>query len=167
MQQLNQAFHCLLWAGVISLVAGCGWQLRGLNNLEQAPSSLQLVAESPFSPMAQAMESVTHENNIKLDKHAQWILNLGQEALTKRTVAVTSFGSASQYELTLSVPFHYSQREGGPKGLPISMSTSRTFDYDPRNTTAKTQEEQSLLDEMRRELAFRILQQLTTAHGES
>lgn len=146
---------------------GCGWQLRGLQQVGQTPSELELQAEGQFSPIAEAMRTALHEHTVNLAKQAQWRLQLGQEKLTKRTVAVTSIGSASQYELSLSVPFLYINKAQGAKGLPITLSTSRTFDYDPRNSTAKTEEENLLLDEMRKELAVRILQQFLVAHGQN
>lgn len=142
-------------------LSACGWQLRGYTQAArsaQLPAALDLIAEGTFSPMAQAMRQAMHERNITETGDTEVQLHLGREVLKKRTVAVTAIGSASQYELTLAVPFHYRRRGQTSEGLPVTVSTHRVFDFDPQSTIAKTEEEKALLNEMRNELAHRILQ---------
>lgn len=158
-------FHRPLLALTLALlVSACGWQLRGVQGYT-GPSELTLVPAARYAPLTQAVEEAAARSRLTLTGTAQWQLHLGQEHLHKRTVAVTRIGSPSQYELSLSARFHYqpSPAHTGDEAptLPVthSLSVERVFDYDPSNTVAKREEENALLDEMRRELAQRILLQ--------
>lgn len=139
------------------IVTGCGWHLRGFK-AQQLPAAIEVVSAQPFGPLSQAFRGVLKEQGIRSQANSSWQVHLSQESLSKRTVAVTSIGSASQYELSLSVEFQFVHLQQGMQGLPQRVSTTRTFDFDPDNTTAKAQEEATLLEEMRLELSHRVLQ---------
>ncbi len=137
-----------------SMIA-CGWHLRGW----EASSMLEpirVVAKDRYAPLTLALLDALQQRGND-DSQAQLHLQLSNELLTKHTVAVTSIGSPSQYEMTLAVEFQYWRKGTTPKTLPMEVSVNRVFDFDPSNTVAKTEEENTLLDEMRRELAHRIL----------
>lgn len=147
---------CLLL--VVFGVGACGWQLRGWNAANPV-SSLHLVTQDRYSPLTLAMQKTLQQQDIENDTTAPVQLHLGKEHLRKRIVAVTSIGSPAQYELSLSVDYQYrSAAEDQAKTLPRTLAVFRAFDFDPNNTVAKNQEEKTLLEEMRRELALRILQ---------
>jgi|GEM_PF-2489200 len=141
-----------------SLCAGCGWHLRGVNSY-QGPTAMRFVPEERFSPLSLAVREAMRLGGVSDEAEANLILHLGRETLDKRVVAVTSIGSPAQYEMSLSAQFRY-QVPGDPVvTLPQTLSVQRAFDFDPSSTVAKREEENTLLDEMRRELAQRILQQ--------
>lgn len=139
-------------------VSACGWQLRGWNAASTV-SSLHLVTQDRYAPLTLALRETMQQQDIEDTQAAPLQLHVGKEQLRKRIVAVTSIGSPSQYELSLSVDYQYRlASEEQAKTLPRTLSVFRAFDFDPSNTVAKTQEEKTLLEEMRRELALRILQ---------
>lgn len=140
---------------VCTCVAACGWHLRGLDRGAR-PESLALVVENRFEPLVLVTQEVMQQNNIRIDAETPLQLHLGHEELQRRTVAVTSIGSASQYELTLTVQYRY-QVPGQTVSPSYLISAKRVFDFDPSNTVAKNEEENTLLAEMRRELAIRLL----------
>lgn len=138
------------------LLSACGWHLRGwqmANSLE----ALNLQAKDRYSPLTLAVEDAMQQRDIDNSAQAPLQLQLGNEVLHKRTVAVTSIGSPSQYELSLSVEYRF-WRPQAPPTTAATATAFRVFDFNPSNTVAKTQEENTLLEEMRRELAHNILQ---------
>lgn len=140
------------------LFAGCGWHLRGLESF-QGPAVIHLLPEDSYAPLTLAMREAMRLGSISDSAEAKLQLHLGRETLQKRVVAVTSIGSPAQYEMSLSSRFRY-QVPGDPTvTLPQTLSVERAFDFDPSSTVAKREEENILLEEMRRELAQRILQQ--------
>lgn len=143
----------LLWC--ISL-AGCGWQLRGSQD-SYLPDQLAVITEHPFAPLTIALNQAMQERSIESDSNAALQLHLGHEVLDKRTVAVTRIGSAAQYEMRLSVPFRYWRPEEQRGPGTQTIHATRIFDFAPSDTVAKREEERTLLQEMRRELALRIL----------
>lgn len=140
-------------------MSACGWNLRGGENYS-APEALNLVSSDRYAPLTLAFLEAMQQRTITTSDAAPLQLILGPELLSKKTVAVTNIGSPSQYELTLSVDYRYlTEKEPPTITLAKSISIHRVFDFDPSNTVAKHQEEYTLLEEMRRELAHRILQQ--------
>ena len=141
-------------------LSACGWHLRGVGEAadDQLLSSIQLVSTSRFSRMTLAVVDALQKYGITETASANWQLELKEERLEKRTVAVNSIGSASQYELALQIDFVYRDTKV-TNALPRlqTVSTQRVFDFDPSNTVAKAEEENQLIAEMRRELARRIV----------
>lgn len=169
---------------LLVLLPACGWQLRGFSH-NPLPDELALANASRMDPLMVAVKSAMRQRAIQEDTDATWQLVLGDERLSKRVVAVTRIGSPSQYELTLTVGFRYLPNDGEdpePEPLPAAPATpvtpatpaatvsapvaylaqslyvTRVYDFDPANTVAKSEEEGILLEEMRRELAHRILE---------
>lgn len=140
------------------ILAGCGWQLRGVGSY-QGPSALNVVPADRFSPLTLALLDAMHRSAVKPQADAPISLHLGNEELQRRVVAVTSIGSPAQYELSLSAEFHYQVAGEKTVNLPQILSVERVFDFDPSNTAAKSEEEDTLLEEMRLDLAQRILRQ--------
>ena len=146
---------CLL-LGLLTL-SSCGWQLRGWQNAS-APGNLHLISNDRYAPLTLALLETMQQQGISQEAEAALQLSVSKEELRKRTVAVTSIGSPSQYELSMSVNYLYFKAGEAPDQLPRTLTVFRDFDYDPSNTVAKHEEENTLLEEMRRELALRILQ---------
>lgn len=152
------SFKRILLLLVLLGVSACGWQLRGWTN-ESAIDELNLITKDRYAPLTLAVLETMQQQGIGYEQDAPLQLHLGTAVLRKRTVAVTSIGSPSQYELSLSVSFQYlAATQERVDTLPRTLSVSRAFDFDPNNTVAKNEEENTLLEEMRRELALRILQ---------
>lgn len=150
----------LVVALILLTLSSCGWHLRGWQGTPAA-SELNLVAQNRYSPLTRALEEAMHKHGITESDEAPIQLHLGAEKLDKRTVAVTTIGSPAQYELALSAEYRFSDPEAGDVLVPSqTLSVFRVFDFDPSNTVAKNEEENTLLDEMRRELAYRVLQQV-------
>ncbi len=159
-------------------LSGCGWQLRGYSH-NPLPDELTLANASRMDPIMVAVKAAMRQRAIREDPNARWQLVLGDESVSKRVVAVTRIGSPSQYELTLTVGFRYlptaeagvdtgplppaSDTPASPTSAPVaylaqSLYVTRVYDFDPADTVAKSEEESILLQEMRRELAHRVLE---------
>ena len=146
---------------LLSLTLGaCGWQLRGMD-AGQFPDQLQLVSSDRYAPLVAAMARAMQTRHIASADKAPLRLELDAEKLTKRTVAVTSIGSAAQYELTLTASWRLYRQINNTMDLLREGTTPsvRVFDYQTGNNLGKTEEENTLMSEMRREIASAILKQ--------
>lgn len=151
------------WLIVFSLVAGlsaCGWQLRGMNS-GQYPAQLQLASPDRYAPLIASLGQAMGQRQVASADDAPLRLEVEPEQLSKRTVAVTAIGSAAQYELTLSAAWRLYQRSGQTQALLREgiAKSGRVFDFQPGNNLGKTEEETTLMAEMRREIAHSILAQ--------
>ena len=169
-QALSTAFCRLLILFALLTSSACGWQLRGFNQGE-LPKQLALKTDDPYAAIARQLQQTLVRRGVTVSPGAQVQLWLDKEALTKRTVAVTSIGASAQYELQLKVDFAFSvQGQGaqassgtsthqGSAATPTTLTAQRVFDFVPSSNLAKAEEEQTLIKEMRQELINRILAQ--------
>lgn len=150
----------LLILGFTASLFACGWQLRGVSN-GLYPTQLQLASPDRFAPLIASLGQVMGQRHIKSQDTAPLRLEVDPETLNKRTVAVTAIGSAAQYELTLSAPWRLYERSSQTQTLLREgiAKSGRVFDFQPGNNLGKTEEENTLMAEMRREIAHSILAQ--------
>ncbi|WP_053979915.1 LPS assembly lipoprotein LptE [Marinagarivorans algicola] len=153
---------------VLLSTAACGWQLRGFNQ-GKLPAQLALKIDDPYAPLARQLQQTLVRRGVTVNPSAAVQLWLDKEVLSKRTVAVTSIGASAQYELQLKVAFSFSRQSDTQNAqlTPNTLITQRVFDFAPGSNLAKTEEEQTLLKEMRQELINRILAQSPTQAIES
>lgn len=146
--------------------AGCGWHLRGWYS-QTSLTAMHVVAVDRYAPLTLALLDTLQQRAVTDDPEAALQLHLANENLSKHIVAVTRIGSPAQYEMALSVTFRYISEGQADVAVKQTATVFRVFDFDPKNTVAKTEEENTLLDEMRRELAHRILQRIPKKHGQA
>ncbi len=154
-------FSCLT-ASVILLTA-CGWQLRGVGtNAGYFAKSKAITGSAELDidfaernvELRSIFNKILKQNKIDLADNAPTTLVIHNENLDRRPLAVTDTGVTAQYQLVLTISFSYT---GELLMEPTQVSTWRNYDFDPKLISAKSQEEQALMAEMREELAVRIL----------
>lgn len=153
--------HWLLTIGLALSLASCGWQLRGSAN-GLYPAQLQLASKDRYAPLIASLTQVMGQRHIQSSDAASLRLEVDPEVLNKRTVAVTAIGSAAQYELTLSAPWRLYQIDSKKSQTLLRegvVKSGRVFDFQPGNNLGKTEEENTLMAEMRREIAHSLLAQ--------
>jgi len=157
-------WRLLLCASALCLIAlqyGCGWQLRGTqpgaaSGRAALPTELHILQLERSSRMTKSLHKVLRQKNIALSPEASTVLVIERENFDKRPLAVNESGVAAQYQLTLTVRYHY-QLQDGITTDSRSVRSWRSYDFDAQLIVAKQQEEQALIDEMEEELAYRIL----------
>lgn len=163
---------CLAFS-LAMLISACGWQLRGMQSTGstagQIPQTLGLQVMTHNSKMAQEIQKILRGKEVVISNDAPLTLVLNNENLDKRPLSVTDTGVTAQYQLTLTVHYHFQKQTGSDADrsnqeteqlAPRTVTSWRNYDFDAKLIVAKTQEEQSLLKEMREELAHRILSDL-------
>ena len=166
---MSSTLFKLFFIVTLLAVSACGWQLRGFKQGE-LPTQLALKIDDPYAPLARQLQQTLVRRGVTVNPSAKVQLWLDKEVLTKRTVAVTSIGASAQYELQLKVNFAFNTQNtkvpptGNPpitmtELTPNTLTTQRVFDFVPGSNLAKTEEEQTLIKEMRQELINRILAQ--------
>lgn len=156
---------CLL--GLVLVTTACGWQLRGTSpaadgskaETVELPDQLRLVMWERNSKMAQTLSQILRSKNIQISDQAPTTLVVESEDVDKRPLAVTDTGVTAQYQLVLTVRYHYESGSGPAKQKTESRKVMswRSYDFDAQLIVAKNQEEQALLAEMREELGYRML----------
>lgn len=148
---------------IISLlffVQACGWQLRGydqyksgkINSIER----LHLQTSIDNRLFESSLKRLLRDMSIAIDATSDIQLVIKQESTERRPLSYSSTGIPVQYQLIMSVDFAYAKIKGTPLS-PKRFIARRQYDFDTSEVVAKNEEEEKLLQEMREELAARII----------
>lgn len=151
--------NVIIIATVTLLLSACGWQLRGVTGKakHQQPEQLHLIVQDGKTPLTKSIKQQMVRLKIADTAKAKLALIIDKEKVDRRPLAVSDTGVTAQYQLIYTVHYHYEDK-ASKFALPGRKVVSwRSYDFDPQLIVAKAQEELALLDEMREELAQRIL----------
>lgn len=153
MRTLATALLCLA-------LAACGWQLRGSSDL----SAIDAITVSGAS-FELRREVVRHleRNGVVVHDYAPLILELGTERWVQRTVAVDALGREAERELRFSTHWQLRDESGKSVNRRQSLQVIRSFNYDPTNVAAASDEEQITREAMYRDVLGQLMRQLDAA----
>lgn len=148
-------------------VAACGsWQLRGAQGASGALPDIQVVSDDDaYSPMARSVRDVIDRQQQSATQNTLYRLHIIEETIDRRPVTFTATGTPAQYEMTLSLT--YSIETPNQEGLMLPRQTyaHRLYDFDPRNVVAKSEEERALLEQMRQQVAQRLVSEISRRYN--
>lgn len=152
------------WAcalGVAVLLAGCGFQLKGLG-LASSVEQVSLGVVDAHGPLDATLREVLGEAGVAVvnSGSAPLHIELSGERNTRRALSSSSRLRVAEYELHLEVILRVLDA-GGVVLIPVTpLTLARTFSFDPNSLQANSEEEERVRSEMRRELASRILRRV-------
>lgn len=146
---------------VLALLAGCGFQLRGAPQYQQLESlTLQGGSFDLHDGLIDALEA----SDVLVHDTSPHILQLEGERIDRRTVAVDSQGRAAEIELRYSFTWQLLDSRTGTAITPRRrIALVRSFNYDPENATASSDEELYTRADMYRDATWQLLRQLDAA----
>lgn len=157
------ASRILTLALCLVLINACGWQLRGYQNAkrlgkEQIPS-VALSAAADNRLFLASLKRQLDDLNIAQDNNAAIKLNIGREHTERRPLSYSSTGIPVQYQLIMTLSFTITKNLQSPPAEKKFLAR-RQYDFDTELVVAKSEEEKQLLNEMREELATKIIAEL-------
>ncbi len=152
----------------ILTLSACGWHLRGSASGDDklammVPLDVVIVSKDNHSPLMNSLRDslpIYKITEVKTAKPGALTLTMEREIIDRRTAGVGSDALTSAYELTLRVA--YSIEKAGTIITPRDTSSrvSRTYNFNVNNVNSAAQEEELILQEMRRDLAQTVLRRL-------
>ncbi len=146
-------------------LSACGWQLRGMQSDQKPLPEIAVVSDDSYSPLTLSVREALQKQSTSDTAHAAYRLRILEEIIEKRPVTYNATGTPAQYEMTLTVTYAIEVPGSATAPLPREASTHRIFDFDPRNVVAKSEEERSLLQHMRQQLAQRLISEIGRLHN--
>lgn len=145
---------------VLLMLTGCGWQLRGYEQYKadglQTIEQLHLRTTSDNREFQAILKRQVKDLSIKLSAEAPTKLVLHEEKTERRPLSYGSTGIPVQYQLIMTVRYEFSA-PGSTILTERRITARREYDFDTALVVAKNEEERVLLEEMRYELASRII----------
>lgn len=143
------------------LVAGCGFQLRRLENVPFA--SLYIDAPTGGVVAQRVASMLTANKTTRLTataEEAEAVLKLGQEERSKIILSLSGAGRVTEYRLGLKLTYSVSGKDGRVWAAAETLELSRDMTYDDTLLLAKGAEEQLLQRDMEDNAALRIMRRL-------
>tara|TARA_B110000495_G_C22768232_1_gene449653 strand:- start:80 stop:565 length:486 start_codon:yes stop_codon:yes gene_type:complete len=146
------------------LLGACGFTLRGSEyevlsaNIQQ----LELSYNRSSNEFAQILRRRLIASGVEIiENSSNYKLILGNEQTLERVVSVNRNARAGEYELTLISSLQL-VKNGEPVIALEIISLDQTYEADPTNAAAKTNETELVLNELRQVLAGQIMRRLQT-----
>jgi LPS-assembly lipoprotein len=149
------------------MLAGCGFQLRGLGNY-QMPASLSTMrvtvagSQAANDPLRLAMEDALRvQAGVAIVQTADAsTLVITHENTDVQTLSVDASGKVAEYLLRYEIGFAVADAAGGEMTPPQTLRLQRDYRFNPLNVLAKEQEEANLKRELRRDALSQIVRRL-------
>ncbi len=154
------ALRFFLVALLSTCICACGWQLRGYEQHKAAGAKkierIHLRTSADNRLFQASLRRLFNDMSISLDPEAELKLVLGAEHTERRPLSYGSTGIPVQYQLIMTIKYAYANA-GQQTPVDKKLVARRQYDFDTELVVAKNEEERQLLQEMREELAARII----------
>lgn len=151
----------LLLVTTASILASCGFHLKGQYYLPSDLKQLYISSEKSYSPLKKKLKQRLEQNQVtilKVQEANKAELRVLPERFQRKTLSLFPNGQVAEYELIYEV--RYQVRQVGKEPQTFSFELSREFEDDPNASLAKERERALILDELRVMASDRILSQL-------
>jgi LPS-assembly lipoprotein len=145
---------------LLLLLSGCGFDLRGsgADKLQLPPTYLAGNA----GPLKQALRhylAIAQAPIVESEKDAQLVITLLDEDVARRVLSVDARGRVNEYEVDYTARYSVT-RAGQVLIPPETLSQQRSYTFDQSEVLAKDQEQERLVQDMRRDVVRRMMQRL-------
>lgn len=154
---------CLLLA--LSLLAGCGFEVRGTADLAFHNLFIQGPNLSITKDLKKQLE-INGVNIVNSAEKAELVLNLMSEDTEERILSLSGTGVVREYELFYRVNFRLRQPSSETWGPVQTIENHRDFTYDDSQLLAKQYEQQRLYQDMRNDAVRELMRRLVVQKPE-
>ncbi|HEX5055499.1 MAG TPA: LPS assembly lipoprotein LptE [Gammaproteobacteria bacterium] len=143
-------------------LAACGFTLRGARELPAGMAVTYVQAGAPGSPLAAYLKSFLRESSVRAVDYATpdaAVLKV-RDSTRRRVLSVDAHAKAREFEVQYSATFSLSMPGAESEFPEKTITLSRDYVFDRQAVLAANEEESMLLQEMQRELARMIVEQI-------
>ena len=161
---VSRATKLALFGLMVSILSGCGFQLRGSIPIPTELQTLYLSGDER-SAIYQTVERTFVSNGVKLvdsAEQAPYQIRLLGEQQDRRSASLNERAKTQEYELRAQLRYQILDSEGVEAVKATQIYTERTYRYDENSVNAKESEEALLRKEMRENLAGQLVRRYLT-----
>jgi LPS-assembly lipoprotein len=150
----------------MALLSGCGFQLRGSNNIANNIEALTVTSGQQHSKLARALEAEMREQHISDTGTKAWNLVILDQNIKQNVLAYNDSDNAALFEIELVVQFTVTNEKGETVIAPNSERVVRPYEPNINRALATDRETKLLLDETYREMASDLLRRIDFIAGQ-
>ncbi|MES2918087.1 MAG: LPS assembly lipoprotein LptE [Pseudomonadota bacterium] len=142
-----------------TLLAACGFQLRGNYHVPAFLTAVDLKLPAGSQPLATELRLALERKHIAASG-GDMELEVVSDELNRQAASVDSRARAAEYILVYTVGFRFNSSDGRRTGPLETLILRRSYQYSDVNVVGKNTEEETLLRELRADAAQQIVRQL-------
>lgn len=145
------------------LSTACGFHLRGDVKLAAALNKVYIEGANPYDPLVRELTrslTTTGATVVEESKDATAVLQILKNSGSRRVLSVSSVGKVREYELYQTLDFKVRDAAGLELLAPQHLELTRDYLFDTDNVLGKTNEEETLRRDMRRDLVRLVMLRL-------
>lgn len=151
--------HALCLSLIASLMAACGWHLRGTDTSSLQANSIYLSGHNSETYRL-VNQQLQRKSALAALNSASLRLILGREEIKRRTVSEGGGGLAQEYELTYTLNYRVEDGQGKLLRPNTTVRLLRSYNFNRNSITASDREEAIIRRELQSAAARQILRQL-------
>ena len=152
----------LLFLIVLMTLSSCGFKLKGSYEIPYQTIYLQAAGESRVGRIIK--KKLQRRPNIEIVQTlsaAEVAINILEEASTRTVAVLSNAGSVDEYELIYTIRYKIELSENSSSSVERHIVLRRKITHSDLDIAAKSNEENSLIDDMASEAATSILVRLS------
>jgi len=153
----------LALAAALSLLAACGFQLRGAADMPFDTLYLPGATGGIALELKRNIQSGSATRVVDDPKAAEAQLLFSEETRIKEILALSTAGRVREYRLIYRVGFRVGDGKGGDFVPPSTVTLTRDVTYDDAVALAQETEEQQLYRDMQADMVQQIMRRLAAA----
>ena len=150
----------LLTVMATTLIAGCGFQLRGVVDVAPLLSTLKVKTPDTYNQFSRKLVHSLETNNINVSEQANFVLNVLKNDESRKIASFTGNAQAAEYKVRLVSQFQLENRSGLVIIGPLKAQAERVFLHEPNNATASASEERLIVEELNQDIIRQIQQRI-------
>ncbi|MBI5041956.1 MAG: hypothetical protein HZB57_12390 [Gammaproteobacteria bacterium] len=145
------------------LLTACGFHLRGDVKLDAQLSKVYIEGADPYDALVRELTrslTTTGVAVVEDSKDATAVLHILKNSGSRRVLSVSSAGKVREYELYQTLEFKVRDTAGRELLAPQRLELTRAYLFDKEDVLAKSNEEEMLRRDMRRDLVRLVMLRL-------
>ena len=147
------------------LLISCGFHAQGEKHLAQPLQNLYLQTPDPYGQLARSLKQYLKLSGVRLaatPAEAATILAITQDEPSQELLSVSGTQQTRQYTLRITVTFNITTTKGMTLLGPQTLSESRTITIQSNQILGSSNEANLFYQQMRRNLAYSILNRIAS-----
>lgn len=154
----------LLPAVLVLALTGCGFHLRDAITVPARLSPLHVVSTDRYSPLAESIAQALERGGATVVREGGEgaVLDILGEQWGDTPISVDEFGRSQEFSLRYAVVFELRAPDGSVVVPRQTIELARDYVSNPTNAVGAEGERETLVGELRREMAFSVLRRIDT-----
>ena len=157
----TQRVTALFMVIMLSIMTGCGFQLRGSDSIEGELEQLHIIGKDSHGETGKMVKRTAEAYGIDLTPQSPWTVDLESEQYRERRLTSTQSVTQDEFMLSLELTFKliHQDADNDTSYGPIKVKREAIFQGDENQAASKDNEKQLLLSELRQQIANQVLRQ--------